>query len=115
MLSPILAIMLHYSKQLTAEQWEKRQVAACGLSALLEAASDLSLDYAIIEKQTESSFKVSKIGSVDCQTLLHDILARTLIVMLRDQFKDNEDITVMVPVRSQCMRLISALSSRLSD
>ena len=37
-------------------------------------------------------------------------MTRALVVMLRDQFKDNEDITVLVPVRSQAMRLIAAVS-----
>ena len=60
LLEPTLATILHLSQKLTHEQWEVRQVAACGLHTLLpilQAQSKTELRYAIIslDKQTQKN------------------------------------------------------------
>lgn len=111
LLSPALAILLHYSRALLCDQWEVRQVAACGLAALLEEKEFKEGWYSLLT----DDYQLVATKQVDLLTLLRDVLARDFTLMLKDQFMDSEDITILVPVRTQAKRLLIALGARIPD
>lgn len=84
-----------------------RQVAAKGLAALL--SHPISCAYALIDLKNEKH----QVFEADTCELLSDVLSRVVIMMMRDHFKDTEDITVVAPVRKEGMLLIEALSRHL--
>jgi len=63
------------------------------------------LEYAFISKSNEN-ISISKYGSVSFESICSNILPRVIILMLKDQFKDYEDINMVTPVRNQGMNLI---------
>ena len=64
----------------------------------------------IVEK-TPQNYKLSeKVGEVALDLFLRNVLSRAVILMLKDQFCDYEDINVLTPVRSQAMTLIQRIS-----
>ena len=71
-----MAILLHYAKKLTADQWEVRQVAAKGLTALL--SEPVTCQYAFLKKE-DSKFSLLSEHQVDSKLLFGDTLARAVI------------------------------------
>lgn len=58
---------------------------------------------------------IERISTINKEQVYDDLMSRAIVLMLKDRFKDNEDITISVPVRSQGMRLLQALSSRADE
>ena len=100
-LSPIFALLANFGQNLTNDCWETRQVAASGLSSLLSKISPSeSLIFMIVEK-TPQNYKLSeKVGEVALDLFLRNVLSRAVILMLKDQFCDYEDINVLTPINA---------------
>ena len=114
-LSPCLSLLLHFSNMLVSDLWESRQAAACGLSSLLNtinsqinSKNSSLLPYKVVS-HTESGYQIHSSDTVELDEILRGLLCKSIILILKDQFCDYEDVNVLTPVRSQCMLLIQRI------
>ena len=70
-----------------------------------------TLSYMLIEKTPQNElFLNDTLFTIPLDQVLRNILTRCIILMLKDQFCDYEDINVLTPVRSQAMGVIQRIS-----
>ena len=116
-LSPMLSLLLNFTSGLNSEAWEVRQAAACGLSQMLEELSHkpklpTSLPYTIVEVLADvqpsttadglqtPKYRIKETKEVPLSSLIQNMLPRVIVMMLKDQFSDYEDLNIRTPVRA---------------
>lgn len=62
--------------------------------------------YSLIGLDEEGQYTVVSKESIDPSHIFNNMLTRVIIQMLKDQFKDFEDINQVTPVRVKGMQLI---------
>jgi hypothetical protein len=111
----MLSLLLNFTSGLNSEAWEVRQAAACGLSQMLEEFSHkpklpTSLPYTIVEVLADvqpsadglqtPKYRIKETKEVPLSSLIQNMLPRVIVMMLKDQFSDYEDLNIRTPVRA---------------
>jgi hypothetical protein len=111
-LSPCLALLLNYIGYVTHDTWEIRQAALSGLASLIttiaSSNSPRELYFATLSCK-DGTYSVAQSKKVMFDELLQMVLPMSVLLMLKDQFSDYEDLNVLTPVRFQGTKVIQSL------